>query len=447
MDNRFEQTFTFPALLRFSLSNIVMMIFMSLYVIVDGMFVSRFVNTTALSAINMTYPIECIEFALGIMLTSGGSAIIARKMGEGKAEEARQDFTFLVMVSLIVGVSIALICNLFMESILDFLGVSAKQHDYCALYTRILTGFAPCLFLQSDFQMYFITAGKPQLGLALTVAAGVENMIMDYVFIVPLHMGILGAALATVLGYCIPAVTGLLYFSLKRDGSLYFVPFPVRWNVLRKSCTNGISEMISNLSMAVTTFLFNILFMKYYGEDGVAAITIVMYFQFVYTSIYFGYAMGIAPVISYKFGSGATEELRKMVRSSICFLVLCSAASWLLSLLTIRPLLILFAEPGNGVFELTLQGFRIFAISFLFMGISLFASSLFTAVSDGRTSAVISFLRTLIFLSGSILALQAVFGGPGLWYAVPLAELLGLLVSVWYLIRKKTSWLPDPQKI
>ena len=433
-NNALARQFTTASLLRFALPNIVMMVFMSLYTIVDGMFISRYVGTLALSAINMSYPLSSLELALGIMLGSGGSAVIARKLGEGKTEEARQDFTCIVTVTLITGAAFMAVCLVFLDPILAFLGTSEAQLPYCRPYTQILLSFAPAAFLQSIFQILFVTAGKPALGLRVTVAGGLANIVLDWLFMGPLGMGVEGAAIATVIGYCIPAVAGLGFFLGNRRGALYFVPFRPRWRMLLQTCGNGSSEMVTNIANAITTFLFNLIFLEFWREDGVASITIVMYFQFVFSAAYFGFSMGVAPVVSYKYGAQDLPQLRSIVRSCLRFTAGCSLGVYVLSQLIIRPSLTLFTDPGSAVYAITLEGFPLYAVSFLLMGISVFASSLFTAFSDGVVSAVISFARTLVFLVGMLLTLPELLGELGIWLAVPAAEALGLAVAVAFLL-------------
>ena len=290
-----------------------MMMLLSMYTIVDGMFISRFAGTTALSAINMSYPLNCLQMATGIMLGTGGSAIIARRQERGRTDEARRNFTMLIAVALGIGLIFAVFGNLFLNPILRLLGTSELQWADCRIYTRIQLVFAPMLFLQTAFQTLFVTAGKPGLGLLTSVGGGITNVVLDWLFMGPMNMGVAGAAIATCLGYCVPSIVGLVYFTKNRTGSLYFVPFKFDGATLAAACGNGSSEMVSNIANAITTFVFNTLFMRYRGEDGVAAITIAMYFQFVFTAVYFGFSMGVAPVISYKFGEKNIPQLRAYI--------------------------------------------------------------------------------------------------------------------------------------
>lgn len=437
MNNSLGKKFNTLSLILFALPNIVMMVFLSLYSIVDGIFISRFVGTVALSATNMSFPITCVEMAIAIMLATGGSAIIARLLGEGDNKKAKENFTFIVMASLFIGIVVAIVCNIFIDEILLLLGTSEVQFELCKSYTRILLVFAPAFFLQTAFQVLFVTAGKPILGLSVTVVAGVANIILDYVFIVIMDMGIDGAAYGTVMSYVIPAVAGFLYFGLNKKGSLNFVKFKPDWKMLIKACGNGSSEMVTNIANAVTTFLFNIIFMKLYGEDGVASITIVLYFQFVFTAVFFGYSIGVAPVFSFKYGRKDYEQIKENFNRSIVFMLFSGISCYIIAVTAIESALSIFTIPGTNVFDITLEGFPLFALSFVLMGISIFASSMFTAFSNGKVSAIISFGRTFIFLVGALLILPVVIGKTGAWIAVPVAECMGIIISIYYLVSKK----------
>lgn len=439
-NNALAREFHTASLIKFALPNIGMMIFLSLYTIVDGMFISRFVGTTALSAINMSFPLNSLQMAIGIMLGTGGSAIIARKQGEGRIEEARQNFTMLVTVAACVGLLFAVFGNIFLNPILRVLGTSELQWADCRIYTLIQLVFAPALFLQTAFQTLFVTAGKPGLGLLTSVGGGITNVVLDWLFMGPMNMGVSGAAIATCLGYCVPSVIGLVYFFRSRNGSLYFVPFKFDGATLAAACGNGSSEMVSNIANAITTFVFNTLFMRYRGEDGVAAITIAMYFQFVFTAVFFGFSMGVAPVISYKFGERNIPQLGRIFRICMTFVLACSLGAYLLSWVTLEPALTLFTPRGSGVYEIAMGGFPIYAVSFLLMGTSIFASSLFTALSDGLVSAIISFSRTLVFLVAMLLLLPLILEELGIWLAVPVAEGLGVMVSVYFLLKGRKKY-------
>ena len=439
-NNALARKFNAASLLRFALPNIAMMMLLSMYTIVDGMFISRFAGTTALSAINMSYPLNCLQMATGIMLGTGGSAIIARRQGEGRTDEARRNFTMLIAVALGIGLIFAVFGNLFLNPILRLLGTSELQWADCRIYTRIQLVFAPMLFLQTAFQTLFVTAGKPGLGLLTSVGGGITNVVLDWLFMGPMNMGVAGAAIATCLGYCVPSIVGLVYFTKNRTGSLYFVPFKFDGQTLLAACGNGSSEMVSNIANAITTFVFNMLFMRYRGEDGVAAITIAMYFQFVFTAVYFGFSMGVAPVISYKFGEkiSAAEaylphlhNVRAGVLARHIFALVADARAGA------DPVYAARQQCGT---RFAMHGFPIYAVSFLLMGTSIFASSLFTALSDGLVSAIISFSRTLVFLVAMLLLLPLILQEIGIWLAVPVAEALGVMVSVFFLVKGRKKY-------
>lgn len=437
MDNILAKKFSFSSLIRFAIPNVIMMISLSMYIIIDGMFVARLINTTALSAVNMVYPAICFEMAIAIMIATGGSAIIARKLGEGKEKEAQKNLSFLIVVEILLGIAIAIFGNLFTKEIVTFLGASSTQAPLSMAYAKIIFTFAPAFFLQTAFQTFFVTAGKPTLGLIVTVLAGITNILLDYLFMSPMNMGIAGAAIATGISYCIPAIVGILFFLRAKNNPLHFVKPEFDGEVLLHSCTNGSSEMVTNLANAATTFLFNYTLLKFYGEDGVAAITIILYFQYIFTALYFGYSNGIAPIISFKYGHGDKEQLKSLFKNSMIFLIMSSILSNIIIRLTITQAITIFTPSMSHVYEIALYGFSLYSLAFVIMGFGIFSSAMFTAFSDGKTSAIISFARTFIFIVGAILILPTILGELGVWIAVPIAELLGVLVSIFFLFKKK----------
>lgn len=444
MDNILAKKFTFTSLLSFAIPNIIMMISLSMYIIIDGMFVSRLIGTIALSAINMFYPVICFEMSIAIMIATGGSAIIARKLGEGKQKEAQNDLSFLLIIELSIGIGIAIFGNLFPEEIISFLGASSTQAPITIAYAKIILTFAPAFFLQTAFQTFFVTAGKPSLGLILTVLAGIANIVLDYIFMAPLEMGVAGAAIATSIGYCIPAVVGILFFMTSKNNPLPLVKPQFDSKVLLLSCTNGSSEMVTNIANAATTLLFNYTLLQFYGEDGVASITIILYFQYIFTALYFGYSNGIAPIISYKFGNNDKIQIQHIFKYSILFLIISAIVSNILIHLTVSNALTIFTPVNSDVYNITLHGFTIYSLAFIIMWLGIFSSAMFTAFSDGKTSAIISFSRTFIFIVGAILILPNILGEFGIWIAVPVAEVLGLIVAICYLIMKKNKFFYIP---
>ena len=435
--NGIAQEFNLISLLRFVAPTVVMLVFMSLYQMVDAVFVSKFVGENALSALNIVYPFPSIVIAVSIMLATGGSAIIARNMGEGKEKEAKENFSFIVLVGAVIGVAIATAGILFIEPLIYMLGATPSLYDYCYEYLFILVLSVPLSVFQMLFQSFFVTAGKPHLGLTLTVLGGGSNIVLDYVFIVLCGFGVSGAALATSIGYSIPGLFGLIYFAVSRKGTLYFVKPVFRWGVLFKCCINGSSEMVNNLAVAVTTFLFNVLMLKYAGEAGVAAITIVLYAQFLMTSAFMGFSSGIAPVVSFNYGSGNVRQLKKIFKISVWVITVVSAAVFVIAETCSDVVIMVFTPAGSEVFGLTKYGFAIFSFSFLCTGMNIFASALFTAFSNGKISAILSFLRTFVFLTACLLFLPLFWEVDGIWLAVPVAEVMALFVSVYYLVRFK----------
>lgn len=436
MSNSIAKDFKFFSLLRFALPTMVMMIFMSLYSIVDGIFISRLLGTNALSAANIVYPVISIVFAVGIMLSTGGSALIAKKLGEGKDREAREDFSFLTLVSFLFGIAILLIGNIFIEPIVRALGSTDALLPYCVDYLSVSLLLAPAAMLQMMFQTFFVTAGKPLIGLMLTISGGVANMILDYLFMGPFNMGISGAALATGIGELIPAVIGLFYFLFTRH-SLYLTKPVVRFQVLKESCFNGSSEMVTNLSTAVVTYLFNITMLNFLGEPGVAAITIVLYGQFLFNALYMGFSMGVAPVISYNHGSQNLPLLKRIFKICIGFISISSILITIMALVSSPVIVEIFTPIGSATYDIAKTGFFLFSINYIFAGINIYSSSMFTAFSDGKVSALISFVRTFVLIVLNILLLPYLIGVNGVWLAVPAAEFMTLFLSVYLFYKKR----------
>ena len=437
--NPLSQDFTIKSLLKFAFPTILMMIFMGLYTVVDTIFVARFVDTNALSALNIVCPVINLIVGLGTMLATGGSAIVARKMGAGEQKRAAQDFTLIISAGILLGVLIEVLGTVFIDRIVWGLGAGSILFPYCKEYLFILLLFTPASILQVLFQNLIVTAGRPGMGMVLGVSAGIANILLDYIFMVPLHMGIKGAAFGTGIGYMIPAVIGLWFFSTKR-GSLHFRKPVIDFSVLAKSCTNGFSEMVSQAAAAVTTFLFNRIMMKLLGENGVAAITIIIYTQFLLSALYIGFSMGVAPVISYNYGKQDHARLKKVFSICMRFIILVSIVIFGLTYAFGSPMVSFFATKGTPVYEIAREGFRIFPFSFLFCGLNIFTSATFTAVSNGKLSAVLSFLRTFGLILVFLLILPEFMGVAGVWLAVPIAELITMVVALFLLYRNSDKF-------
>ena len=438
-DNILGQTWRAESLLHFTFPTIVMMIFMGLYTVVDTIFVAQFVNTDALSSINIVCPVINITVGLGTMLATGGNAMISRKMGAGEGREAKEDFTLLVLTGAVMGFLILLGGTVWIDQIVSALGASDLLFPYCKDYLTVLFWFIPANILQTLFSNLFVTAGKPGLGFGLSVLAGVANMILDYIFIVPCGLGIRGAALGTGFGYLIPTAAGLAYFT-GRKGTLSFTRPALKWAVIAESCFNGSSEMAGQLAAAVTTFLFNGAMMNLLGENGVAAITIMIYSQFLLNTLYIGYSMGTAPIIGFLYGNRRDVQQKRVFSISMGFIGLASVLTFTVSRFGGSYIVRLFTDDSTEVYQIAANGFGIFSCSFLFSGLNNFTSAMFTALSNGKVSAVLSFLRTFGLLAGGIRLLPRIWGITGVWLAVPFAEGIMFVVSTACLFRYRKRY-------
>ncbi|MDI9218770.1 MATE family efflux transporter [Clostridium tertium] len=439
MNNSLGKEVTFLSLIKFTLPTIIMMVFFSLYTIIDGIFVSRYIGSNALSAINIVYPVICILIGISVMMATGGSAIVAKFMGEAKDKEARESFTLITITSIIFGLIIAIFSLIFIKQIIYLLGStdSLYENSHTYLFTMLL--FTPVIILKMLFDYFLITAGNPNLGLLSAIIGGITNIILDYVLIVPLNMGIVGAALATCIGYLLPSIIGIVYFFNKKN-ILHFVKPKFNFKTILYSCSNGSSEMVTQISSAVTTFLYNIIMLKLLGENGVASITIVLYTQFLLVSALIGFTSGVSPRISYNFGSKDKKQLTKIIKYSYIFIMLFSIFTFIISKYLSPSLVSIFAGKGNEIYDITLNGFNLFQISFLLCGVNIFTSGMFTAFSNGKISALLSLLRTFVFLSTGIIFLPSLIGVDGVWLAVPLAETLTLVFSLFYVYKHKNTY-------
>ena len=435
-----DKNISFKMIIKFSLPTIISMIFMSIYSSVDGVFVSRLVGTNALSSVNIVMPIVLMIMAIGTMFGSGGNALIAKKLGEGKNREAKENFSLLIVVAFIISSLIAVICYIFLNPLLHFLGADDSIIEYCRDYAIPILVLTPVSIFGMIFHMSFITAGKAHFGLIFSVIGGIVNIILDYLFIAVLGMGIRGAALATGIGYSVPSVVGFIYFLFKRNGSIYIIKPKFDIQVILKSCSNGASEMVTSLSNAVVTILLNNILMRLAGSDGVASITIILYTQGLLASAYMGYSFGISPIISYNYGKQDSERLKKIYKISLRTILVASIVTFSASLLFAGPLVNIFTHSGTNVYDMAVRGFRIFSICFLLMGFNGFASAMFTALNNGIVSAILSFFRTLVFIVISALLLPVVIGIDGVWLSIPVAEVLGVLMTIYYFKKMKSVY-------
>lgn len=428
------------SLIKFSFPSIISLLCMSCYEMVDGVFVANLVSADAMAAINIVYPMISLIIGLSIMLATGGSAIIARKLGEKKETEARENFSLIIAVGIGIGLACILIDFLFMKKLVVMMGGTDRLFQYAYDYIFVLTLATPFAVLQVLFMTFFVTAGKPNLSMILTVLSGVANVVLDYIFMGPMGMGIEGAALATGIGYGVSAVAGLIFFWKNRDGLLFLVKPKWNGNMLLHTCSNGMSEMVSSLASAITTLIYNYKMLYYAGEDGVAAITIILYAQFLLSAVYLGFSSGVAPVISYNYGSQNTAQLKRIFKICMKTIGIVSVITMAISYLLGDFVIGIFSDRGTAVFELAKSGFSIFAVSFLFTGFNIFVSALFTALSNGLISAAISFLRSFVVLIGCLLLLPLVLGINGVWLAVPIAEILTLAISAFFLMTKRKTY-------
>lgn len=427
-------------LLKFALPTMIANVFMCVYMTVDGIFVANCVNTDALSAVNIVMPFVMIVMALGTMIGTGGSAIVSAQLGRGEEREAKENFTFLCAVCFAACCVVSVLAFIFRTPLLRLLGANNAVFDYCVSYATPLFFVAPLALLGMALQSFFISAGKPALGMGFSVAGGVVNIFLDWLLIARLGLETTGAALATGIGYSIPGAAGIIYFAVSRRGTLCFVRPKWRGDVLFKTVTNGSSEMVATMSAGITTVMMNNIVMGFAGEDGVAAISILIYAMSLLTSVYMGYALGVAPIISFNHGAGNRDNLKKAHKINLLVIAVSSVLMYLLGFVLRNPIISVFAEEGSFVYEMATEGYLIFSLSFLYMGFNMYGSSLFTALGDGKTSAIISFCRGLIFLTAALYGLSAIFGMNGLWAAMPVAELLGLGLTVFYLKRLKGKY-------
>lgn len=429
--------FTYKRLLKFTFPSMVMMVFTSVYGVVDGFFVSNFVGKTPFAAVNFIMPLLMILGCGGFMFGTGGSALIAKTMGEGRREKANELFSLIVYGALVCGIVITVLGLIFLRPAAVLMGAMGQLLEDSVFYGNIILLATPFYILQYEFQCLFATAGKPQLGLCITVASGFTNMILDGVFVAIFSWGLFGAAAATALSQFVGGVVPLIYFGQKNSSLLRLGTCKFDGKALIKTCANGSSELMSNISMSVVSMLYNIQLMKYAGENGVAAYGVLMYVSFIFQAVFIGYAVGGAPVIGYHYGAKHYEELRNLRKKSMRLMGMMSVTMFLAGQVLARPLSLVFVSYDRELLDMTVRGFFIFSFSFLLSGFSIFTSAFFTALNDGLTSALISFLRTLVFQSGAVLLFPLWWGLDGIWLSVVAAEVLAAVVMVLFLAGKR----------
>lgn len=432
--------FTYKKLLRFTLPSIIMMVFTSIYGVVDGLFVSNFAGKTSFAAINLVMPFIMVLGGIGFMIGTGGTALVSKVLGEGDREKANRYFSMMIMLTTILGVILTVIGIVFMRPVAYFLRATDEMIDDCVIYGRIVIGFTVSFMLQNVFQSFLIAAEKPKLGLIATVAAGVTNMILDALFIAVFKWGVAGAAVATGISQCVGGIFPFIYFMRPNTSLLRLVKTKLELRPLINACANGSSELMSNISSSLVSMLYNWQLLKYIGEDGVSAYGVLMYVQFIFIAIYVGYAIGCAPIIGYNYGAQNDSELKNMLKKSIILMGTSGIVLTVLAISLSAPLSKIFVGYDEGLYNITMHAFKLFSFSFLLAGFNIFVSSFFTALNNGAISAAVSFLRTLVFQTASVIILPIFFDIDGIWWAITVAEIFAFIISLTFLIAKRKKY-------
>ncbi|MDO5389034.1 MAG: MATE family efflux transporter [Clostridia bacterium] len=435
-----SEHFSYKKLLKFVLPSIVMMVFTSIYSVVDGVFVSNFVGKTSFAAVNLIMPITMGMGSIGFMLGTGGSAIVSKTLGEGDGLKANKYFTMIVISTIIGGFILTVIGLIYIRPIAVAIGATENMLEDCLLYGRILIVVEIAFMLQNLFQSFFVTAEKPQIGLLLTILAGLTNIILDAVFIAVFHWGVAGAAVATAMSQVVGGIVPIFYFIRKNDSVLKFTRTNINLRILLKVCTNGSSELMTNLSTSIVNILYNFQLMKIAGEDGVAAYGVIMYVNFIFMAIYIGYSIGSAPIVGYHFGAENYDELKNLFKKSLKIVGVFGFILTFAAIILASPLSKIFVGYDIELFEMTKNGFRLYSLSFLISGFNVFGSAFFTALNNGMISAAISFLRTLLFQVVVVMILPIILGLNGIWLSVVMAELFTVFISVIFFIKNKNRY-------
>lgn len=432
--------FTYRKLLRFTLPSIVMMVFTSIYGVVDGLFVSNFVGKGPFTAVNLVMPVVMIFGGLGFMFGTGGSALVAKTLGQGRRDQANRYFTMIAIATVGTGIVISALGAAFMRPICHWLRADAEIIDDCVLYGRILLGFNTAYMLQNVFQSFLITAEKPKLGLLATIAAGVTNMVLDALFIAGFGWGVAGAAVATGLSQCVGGLFPLLYFLRPNNSLLRLRPVKLQLRPILQSCGNGASEVVSSVTSSIIGMVYNFQLLRFAGKDGVAAYGVLMYTEFIFVAVFIGYAIGSAPVIGYHYGAENTGELKSLLRKSVTLNLGSGIVMLGIAQALAMTLAHLFVGYDPALFSMTVHGFRIFTVAFVLLGLNIFFSSFFTALNNGVVSAAISFLRTFVFKLSAVLVLPLLFKLDGIWWATVVAEVFAFLVSGIFLLKNRRKY-------
>ncbi len=440
MQIQLSDHFKYRRLFRFTIPSVLMMIFTSIYGVVDGFFVSNFVGKTPFAAVNFIMPLVMILGAVGFMFGAGGSALVAKTFGEGNEERANRLFSLFIYITIGIGVLLTILTFIFLRPIVAMMGAEGAMLDDCVLYGRTVLIALPFFMLQFEFQSFFIAAGKPHLGLIVSIATGVTNMILDALFVAVFQWGLVGAALATGISQVLGGIIPLIYFTRPNNSTLRLVKTNFDGRAILKACTNGSSELMNNIAMSVVSMLYNIQLIKYAGENGIAAYGVLMYVNMIFLSIFIGYSTGIAPIVGYHFGAENHKELKSLLKKSMVIILTSSIAMFLLAELLGRPLSGIFVSYDAQLMDMTTRAFMIYSFSFLFSGLAIFGSAFFTALNDGLTSALISFLRTLVFQVAAVLILPLFWEIDGIWVSIVVAELIAALMTALFLLWKRAKY-------
>lgn len=441
MTIQLSEHFTYKKIFRFALPSIVMMVFTSIYGVVDGTFVSNFVGKTPFAAVNLVWPFLMILGAFGFMIGTGGSALVAKTLGENKKEDANRYFTMLITLVIILGIVLTIFGLIVVRPLSHALGARGQMLEDCVTYGRTLMIFNTAFMLQSVFQSLFITAEKPRLGLIMTVVAGLTNMVLDALFIAVFKWGLVGAALASGLSQCIGGILPLIYFlSSKNDTPLKFVKTKMEGKVLLKACANGASELMTTVSSSLVSMLYNFQLMRLAGQNGIAAYGAVMYVEFAFVAVFIGYSIGTAPIVSYHYGSENHNEVKNMLQKSFKIMSVLGITMMVLAQILASPLAKVFVGYDKKLFDMTVHGFRLFSFYFILAGINIYASSFFTALNNGMISAIISFSRTLGFETLAVIILPIFLQLDGVWLAITVAEICAFVISISFLIAKREKY-------
>jgi putative MATE family efflux protein len=440
MQIQLSEKFTYKKLIRFTMPSIIMMIFTSIYGVVDGVFVSNFVGKTPFAAINLFYPVYMVIAAVGFMIGTGGSALVSKLMGEGDRKKANETFSLLIYFSFVLSAVLSGIVLLFLEPICVKLGAEGELLDSCLLYGRILLPFMPVFVLQNECQSFLVAAERPKLGLWVTVAAGCTNILFDALLVAVFPLGLAGAAMATALSQVVGGVIPFIYFLRSKSGLLKLGKARFRGREILAACANGSSEMMANISVSIVNILYNFRLMEIAGEDGLAAYGVIMYVNFIFMAIFFGYSVGSSPVISYHYGAGNTDEIKSLKTKSLVLVAVAAGVMTMLAEVLAYPLAKLFVGYDEALFKMTARGFMLYSLSYLVMGFNVFGSSFFTALNNGGVSAIISFARTFFFQMLAVWFLPMAIGLDGIWLAVVAAELASILVTVFFFALMKSRY-------